>query len=135
MTASEWCAWTGGVPLPDWSGLDPKSPTSPSDDYQFRPHNPGYSQKGTKFRETGLDSKFKRDDHLLDFISHVMTYLKRTGMDTISYLPDPTDPSRVANVVEDYSKFDLNDSIATARTLRSTNFDRFDCNNDDSAKN
>ena len=56
-------------------------------------------------------------------------------MDTISYLPNPTDPSRVANVVEDYSKFDLNDSIAIARTLRSTNFDRFDCNNDDSTKN
>ena len=134
VTATDWCAWTGGVPLADWSGLDPTAPTTPTEDYQFRHHNPAYSQKATKFRETGMENKFKRDDHLLDFISHVQAYFKRTGLDTISYLPDPTNSSQVASVLKEYSKFDLNDTLSTACTLRSTQFDRVDCNNDDSAK-
>ena len=134
-SATEYCAWTGGKPLADWSGLDPSAQTEPHDDYQYRPSSPGSSQKSTKSREIGLDSKFTRDAHLMDFVDSVEKYLYRTGMDTISFLPDPNNPSEVASVVTCYSKFDLQDAVTTSRTLRTSSFDRFDRNNDDSARN
>ena len=135
VSAHDYCAWTGGKPKPDWSGLDPTAATAPLDDYQYRPASPGSSQKSTSFREKGLTTKFKRDDHLLDFVATVMNYLRRTGMDTITYLPDPTDSTKAISVVENYSRFALQDAISSARNLRSLNFDKFDRNNDDSACN
>ena len=135
ISASDFCAWTGGKPLANWSGLDPTAATAPQDDYQYRPASPSSSQKSTMYREKGLDTKFKRTDHLLDFVTIVSNYLKRTGMDTITYLPDPTDASKVLSVVENYSRFGLQDAITEARSLRDTHFDKFDRNNDDSARN
>lgn len=135
VSTSEWCAWTGGKPKSDWSGLDDKAAASPSDDYQLRPSSPGSSQKSTKVRETGLDTKFGRNSHLLDFVDVVKAYLERTGMDTISYLEDPSNAGTVVSVVHNYSKFSLADAIASARKLRTDSFDKYDRNNDDSARN
>ena len=103
-SSTDWCAWTGGKPKTDWSGLDSTAVQTPSDDYQYRPTSPGSSQKSTKYRETGLDTKFGRDDHLLDFIDSVKEYLVRTGMDTIAYLPDPTDSTKMICILDQYSK-------------------------------
>ena len=132
-SSTDWCAWTGGKPKADWSGLDSTAVQTPSDDYQYRPTSPGSSQKSTKYRETGLDTKFGRDDHLLDFIDSVKEYLVRTGMDTIAYLPDPTDSTKMICILDQYSKYDLQPAISSARSL-SLKFDRYDRNNDNSAK-
>jgi hypothetical protein len=135
ITSSDWCAWTGGKPLADWTALDPTAPTSPSDDYQLRPSSPGSSQKSTRYREIGLATKFTRNSHLLDFVDVVHTYLTRTGLDTITYLPDPSDPTTMISAVDKCSKFDLTPAITAARQLRTDNFDKFHRNNDDSAHN
>ena len=132
-SSTDWCAWTGGKPKADWSGLDPSADLTPSDDYQYRPSSPGSSQKSTKFRETSLDTKFGRNDHLLDFIDTVKDYLRRTGMDTIAYLPDPADATKMICVLDQYSKYDLQPAITAARAL-SVKLDRYDRNNDSSAK-
>ena len=132
-SSTDWCAWTGGKPKADWSGLDPSADLTPSDDYQYRPSSPGSSQKSTKFRETSLDTKFGRNDHLLDFIDTVKDYLRRTGMDTIAYLPDPADATKMICVLDQYSKYDLQPAITAARAL-GVKFDRYDRNNNSSAK-
>jgi hypothetical protein len=67
-----------------------------------------------------MEIKFKRDDHLLDSLDIVETYLRRTGMDSISYLADPTNPTITASVVQQYSKFELQESISKSRDLRKT---------------
>jgi hypothetical protein len=136
VSSYEWCTGTGGKPKADWSGLDPAASTFPLHDFQYRPSSPGSSQKITKYSEYGLETKFTRKSHLLHFIDGVTTYMEeRTGMDTIAYLPDPFDPTKVASVVTQYSQFDLQDAIIAARQLRSTEFDPYDYNNDESAKN
>ena len=134
-SSTDWCAWTGGQPLADWSGLDPSAPTLPKDAYQYRPLSPGSAQKSTKYREMGLEEKFARDGHLLDFIQKVAKYLQRSGMDTISYLPDPSDTSQTVSVVTDHTKFELKGASATAKALRLASYDTYDVNNDESATN
>jgi hypothetical protein len=84
-------------------------------------------------RDRGMDIKFKRDDHLLDFLAIINSYLRRTGMDSISYLIDPTNPIITASVVQQYSKFELQEGISKSRDLRQT--DRYIRNNDNSARN
>jgi hypothetical protein len=81
----------------------------------------------------GLEIKFKRDDHLLDFAEVIEAYLRQTGLDTITHQVDPQDPTAVLSVVTDYAKFDLQTVITEGRTLQAAKFDRYDRNNDDSA--
>ena len=134
VSSNDWCAWTGGKPKPDWSGLDDKAPTDPLEEYQYRPSNPGSSVKAKAFREKGLTTKFTKSDNLLDFIQTVELYLQRMGMDTISYLPDPDDNTKVLSVVTCSTRFSLEAALESARDFRKTKYDRYDRNNDDSAK-
>jgi hypothetical protein len=115
VSHSDWCTWTGGKPKADCSGLDTSAAQYPNDDFQYRPTSPGSSQKSTSHREKGMDIKFKRDGHLLDFLDIVDSYLRRTGMDSISYLVDPTNPIGTASVVQQYSKFELQEGISKSR--------------------
>jgi hypothetical protein len=135
VSTYEWCAWTGGKPDATWSGLDSLAAIEPNDNFQLRPSSPGSSQKSTSFREKGLEAKFKKGDHLLDFIDVVDQYFMRTGMDTITYLPDPDDASKMISVIGDYSKFNLQTTIMSSAQIRKTSFDRYDRNNDDSTRN
>jgi hypothetical protein len=103
---------------------------------QLPPSSSGSSQKSTSFRENGLEAKFKKGDHLLDFIDVVDQYFTRTGMDTITYLPDADDVSKMISVIGDYSKFNLQTTVMmSSAQIRKTSFDRYDRNNDDSARN
>jgi hypothetical protein len=71
----------------------------------------------------------------LDFTEIVETYLQRNELDSITYLPDPQDPSKMIFIIQHYSKFELQTTIEASRYLRKTKFDRYDRNNDDSARN
>jgi hypothetical protein len=57
------------------------------------------------------------------------------GLDAITYLQDPQDPTKMVFIIKHYSKFELQSTIISARNLRQTKFDRYDRNNDDSARN
>jgi hypothetical protein len=88
VSTYDWCAWTGGKPDANWSGLGSTALTTPNVNFQYCPNSPGSSQKSASFREKGLDVKFKKGDHLLDFIDNVTQYFTRTGLDTVTYLPE-----------------------------------------------
>ena len=132
--STDYCAWTGGKPKPDWSGLDSSAATEPLDAFQFRPSSPGSAQKSMKYREQGFETKFTMKSNLQVFIQEIQEYLARAGLDTISYLVDPANPSEMVSVVDNYSKFDLTTAIATAKSLRKEHFDLYDKTNDDSAR-
>jgi hypothetical protein len=66
------------------SGLDSTTLSTRNDDFQYRPNASGFSQKSASLREKDLDVKFKKGDHLLDFIGNVTQYFTRTGLDMIT---------------------------------------------------
>ena len=130
----EWHVLTGGKPLPDWSGLDQTADRSEVPSFaptQWR--GAGYKARlkcyekmseplATKFKE-GMDTKI--------FIDEVKEHNEKYGLNTWHYLPDPTDPSRMANVVEEYPLFtyQVDKSVAEAATFAELNYDEFDQEN------
>jgi hypothetical protein len=90
--------WTGGKPKVDWTGLDAFTPT------MFRSPNQQWSlytkstMDGYNFHTTGLTTKLGKTDNFKHFSEKVMKHLKNTGLDTISYLPDPADPMHMLSV-------------------------------------
>ncbi len=124
-TASQtWNAWTGGKPKADWSGLE--DPTPPViNATQFRPASVISQSKSRHYRVMGLETKFTRNDELLSFQKKVSKHLKLHGMDTIAYLEDPTDTSRVVSVIEDHAKFNLKEGVRKANSNMKTHFDSY----------
>jgi hypothetical protein len=136
VSSQKWCAWTGGEPNVLWNGLASTALNEPNDDFQLRPSSPaGSSQKSTQFRGKGLEIKFKKGDHLLDFIDAVEQYFTKTGLDTITYLHAPDAATKMISVATEYSKFNLQDAITASGHLRKSGFDGYDQNNDDSTRN
>ena len=133
VSATEWCAWTGGKPQADWSGLDSSAANHPKEDFQLRPALPSSAQKSTALREKGELTKFAHGHNFLDFLRTVNEHLARTGMDTIAYLPDPEQSSQVLSIIDSYSRFVPADAVARAKSLRENKFDKYDKNNDTSA--
>ena len=91
--------------------------------------------KGFKICSTGLTTKFKQDDDILVFQSHVWKHLTGHGLDTITYLRDPTDTSNVLSVVTCHARFraDLKTTKKSAEFF-AERFDDFDLSNDEAAK-
>jgi hypothetical protein len=132
LSKNESAAWTGGKPKSDWSGIedDPQTYASPN---QLRPVSANAAQKSYNHRNTGPTDKYKRGDDLADFQTLVWDHLKDTGLDTVAYLRDPSDPSRMLSVVKEHSRF----TLATAKELsheQAKLYDAFDTANDGSAR-
>jgi hypothetical protein len=106
VTKDEWSAWTGGKPNHTWTGLDSSiallEHTSPN---QLRPVYVSAAQKGYNFRRTGHKISFKPSDDLISFQNVVWEHLKDTGMDSIAYLRDPTDNTKMTNVVKAHARY------------------------------
>ena len=94
-----WNCLVGGKPMHDWSGLDSKAKrgTTP---YHLRPLDLIKDAKGFTARKTGFITKFSRDSSLPSFASQVWKHLVSHGLDTIAYLPDPSDNGSVLDVVK-----------------------------------
>ena len=58
-STTEHVAWTGGLPLVDWSGLDPTAPTINQSPNQYRAFQVAASQKGYNYRTVGISPFFK----------------------------------------------------------------------------
>lgn len=64
------------------------------------------SQKGYNFLMCGFNTKFDRKGDLAAFQHDLWIHLvQNTGMDSISYIPDPTDSSCMKNGVKEHSRF------------------------------
>ena len=51
--------------------------------------------------------KFSKDGELESFVTDVMDHMKQTGLDTITYLPDPASKKKMTTVIEHHGRFTL----------------------------
>jgi hypothetical protein len=123
-------AFVGGKPLYDWSGLDPSSipATTPN---KFR----GESHKNAKdyyYRVKGLEKKISPKDDLRETCRNVFDHLQTFGLDTITYLPDPANPTVMESVAEKPNMFSK--AYVLTQLPKYTNlWDPFDVQNDECA--
>jgi hypothetical protein len=131
VSATEWTAWTGGKPNSSWTVLDGATTTYGSPN-QLRPNSASYAQRGFQYRSTGIEDKFKRSDDLATFIREVSDHLIDTGMDSISYLPSPTDATKMCSVLTEYSKYSADTARSSGATFAAL-YDTYDKINDKAA--
>ena len=116
-------AWTGGVPKVDWTGLeDPATVSQQLVPTQYRPHSAKARAVTYQQRITGLTTQLTDVTQLLTFTRAVRTHLSVYGLDTIAYLPDPSDSSRMTNILVEHAKF----SVSTCETAMATQLQRYD---------
>lgn len=130
---NDFMAWTGGQPLYTWRGLKEKNPM-PRTALQYRPTG-GSSIKGYMSRTRGLKVKFNKDSELETFITNVFDHLKETGLDSVTYLPDPAKKPHTTNmisVVEYQGKFTLKYTEEETKRLKLL-WDMYDQKNDSEA--
>ena len=94
----------GGKPLPDWSGIKYVN-TCLLSDLCYRSLDPISGQKITHYHVKGLVKKFDRTQKLSDFQKNIWEHLTRYELDTIGYLPDPKDPTKVQPVITYGARF------------------------------
>ena len=72
-------------------------------------------------RSTGLKNKFCETDDVLAFQAHVGKHLWAHGLESIAYLPDPSDTSQVLSVVESHPKYiiDISKTEELAKEFKS----------------
>ena len=132
IASGKYQTWTGGKPKADWTGLDPSASTVIESPNQVR----DTTVKGTNaynLRRTGLTYKFKKGGDLVSFIDKITQHFEDHGMDSILYRSDPSEPTKMLSVVEDYPLFNLEDCRANSKIL-SSKFDAYDKSNDKCAK-
>ena len=128
--AGDWFVTSGGKPLADWSGLDPKADNPDGNYRQQRPISASSQRKLNKEIIEGLSPQFKLGFNINDFRDDVNRHLEKCGLDTIAYLPSIRNDTEVANVVTEYPRFvgSLSKSLTVARTIKE-NYDQFDRDN------
>ena len=124
--------WTGGQPNSVWSALEipTRSNSSPN---QLRPSHVPSAQKGYNFRRTGFVTKFSKSGDLAKFTVKVFDHFVDVGMDSISYLADPHDPTNMLSVVTDHPRFTF-DAAKVSGASQVLSYDKFDLENDTAAK-
>ena len=101
IKAYEYAAWTGGKPNSTWSELE-DSTAKVATPQQFR-----YAKDDSAFRDRcqGLAIKFGFNDDLAKFQERLVDELETRGLDTISYLPDPTNSNNMVNIMTNHARF------------------------------
>ena len=124
----------GGVPCPDWTGIERKDPRF-NTDLCYRSPDPTKGQKQVISRTTGLIDLYKKGANLHDFEKDVYKHLVKHGLDTIAYIPDPRDNTKVVNVIKEHAKLTGNMSTATATCEAiEQKYDKWDHKNSTEAK-
>ena len=120
-----WVAYTGGKPSADWSQLE-SAPTTTIGPNQYRATSISTQAKSQYYRTQGLETKFSKGKDLQTFQRKIFDHMKLHGMDTITYLEDPYDKSKLVSVVQDYGRYDLEEAIKLANKTRTNHFDKYD---------
>ena len=122
--------FVGGKPLYDWSGLDPNIiPTTTPNQFRGESHK---EQKSFYYRVKGLDTKIGAKDDLRETCRNVFDHLVTHGLDTISYLPDPANPTVMQSVAEKPNMFSKT-YVTTKLPVYTALWDSFDRENDECA--
>lgn len=100
VRGDEFAAWTGGKPLADWTGLDGVLHHKSPQQMRFTRDDTAYDN-----RCSGLKEQFDRESNLSRFQRRILEALTARGLDTISYLQDPSNAAIMVNVVTDHTRF------------------------------
>ena len=128
----EYSPWTGGKPLADWSGLDfdtTKPNPANKDHEQSSQLRPMKNSSGFDDRCAGFELKFKRSDDLYKFQRKLLDHFVTRGMDTITYLTDPSDSTEVINILTQHSRV-THEYVKQTAPLQAAKYDAYDCSND-----
>ena len=131
--ADNWAPWTGGKPRADWSELEEPAPRTIVAT-QYRPTSVSSQTKSLKYRIEGLETKFTRDGDLQTFEKKVTKHLVAYGLDTITYVPSPSDPAQVVSVIDSHALFNLKEGSVLGNNIKDTEFDSYSFDNDREAK-
>jgi hypothetical protein len=129
----KWDIWIGGKPKYDWSGLDINATTTFELPNQLHSIHASSAQKGYNYHKTRLEIKFGHNDDLTSFQDAVMDHLIDTGMDSISYLSDPKDATKMISIITSHSCFTIS-SMRTHSGMLEPLFDDYDHMNDKATK-
>ena len=118
-------AWCGGKPRADYSGLEEENPTT-IQPTQYRPNSISGQAKARWYRTMGLTTKLTRDGDILGFERDTIDHLEDHGLDTITYLKDQGDASKVISVVSNHGRFNHSKACKEANDVALIHFDEYD---------
>ena len=135
--AGDTYAISGGKPLADWSGLDPKASDvkkNRNNPRLFRPLSAHHKKKAYNELIKGLETKFQEGDNLNDFRTQIQNTFVKNGLDTITYVPDLANPEVIYSVVKDSPRFvgNLQKALGEATKIQ-LKYDDFDRDNAEAA--
>ena len=125
---NSYIAYTGGKPQAGWFGPDEPNPKLIMAT-QCRPTSNGAATKGMHYRTLGVEPKFTRISDLLTFQKKISDHLVRHGMDTITYLTDPTDSTKVVSILGEHDQFTLKEAKDIEEKDQSSSYDQYDESN------
>ena len=119
-----WAAWLGGKPKANWTELEDPDPKTIRAT-QFRSTSISTESKMQHYREKGLEVKFKKDDDLLTFQQDVLDHLEKHGLDTITYIEDPSNPNIMVSCIEDHGKFNHKNGVNDSADIALVHWDEY----------
>ena len=126
---TKWAVWTGGKPNATWTGLDSSAATHDKTPFQRR-----FAKDASAFeaRCAGLPHLFKKGHNLNQFMKDIKETLEIRGMDTITYLVDPADPTVMRNIISEHTRFTA-EYVSTVAATQKKKYDSYDVQNDTAA--
>jgi hypothetical protein len=92
-----------------------------------------FSTESVQHPEGGIVGEIQESGDVVAFQTNVLKHLQDTGMDAISYLPNPQDPTTMINVIENHSCYTVKTAIDASGQLLSK-FNKYDLTNDKAAR-
>jgi len=132
LIKDEFVAWTGGKPNPFWTRLDPSAATAHVNPNQLCPTGVGSQQKSYRARTKPLVDKYKRGDSIKQFETKIWRKLEDYGLETISYVPDPQDGTKMVSVIKEHPRISLKHARSYLKKVMS-GWDTYDKENDGAA--
>ena len=129
--AVDWYAISGGIPLYDWSAVDTTKPRLTINPRIYRPISACHQHKAHSQHISGLEIKLSKGHKISNFSDDVFCKLEEEGIDTISYIPSPSNSKEMWSVIKYYPKFtaNLERSVHEGKNFSETLFDNFDKTN------
>ena len=129
----EFVVWVGGKPRADWKGLDDDAPKEYLRAFQVRTVSDkkyservaGPAEENEKFnKKTGDFSRFQ---------DNLQQHLIKHGMDTIAYLRNPLDSTKMLFIISEHPKYTLT-KVKELMAEQIKLYDKYDRNNNISAR-
>lgn len=131
-------AYTGGEPLPDWSGLAGTAPHPVGSPNCNRPIDVSDSTKNWNLRISKPDYLLKKNDPnfgIVQIAAQVQEHAVEYGMDSIMYVPSRADPTGPAvNLITSFEQVTIDHVITESTNYRNNLWDEYDIKNDQAMK-